>query len=61
MKERQIPGLQLTVMNGNHIVFSASIGFAELAFHVPVSDSTIFSINSISKIFAGVGEGTGKI
>jgi CubicO group peptidase (beta-lactamase class C family) len=55
MKERQIPGLQLTVMKANRVVFSTSKGFAELAFHVPVSDSTIFSINSASKIFAGVG------
>lgn len=55
MSERQIPGLQLTVMKGNRVIFSTSKGFADVAFHVPVGDSTIFSINSTAKIFAGVG------
>jgi len=55
MKQRQIPGLQLMVMKGDRVVFSTSKGFADVAFHVPVSDSTIFSLNSTAKIFAGVG------
>lgn len=55
MRERQIPGLQLLVMKGDRAVFSISKGLADVAFHVPVSDSTIFSINSAAKIFAGVG------
>lgn len=55
MKERQIPGLQLIVMKGDSVIFSASKGFADVAFHVPVNDNTIFSINSVAKIFAGVG------
>lgn len=55
MRERQIPGLQLTVMKGDRMIFSTSKGVADMAFHVPVNDSTIFSINSAAKIFAGVG------
>lgn len=54
MKQRQIPGLQIAVIKGTRVVFSASKGIADLAFNSPVSDSTIFSINSIAKIFAGV-------
>lgn len=55
MKERQIPGLQLVVMRGDRVVLSLSKGMADMAFHTPVTDSTIFSINSACKIFAGVG------
>ncbi|HVW94417.1 MAG TPA: serine hydrolase domain-containing protein [Mucilaginibacter sp.] len=55
LKERQIPGLQLAVIKGDHVVFSDAKGVADVAFQVPVSDSTIFSINSTAKIFAGVG------
>ena len=54
MKQRHIPGLQIAVIKGPRVVFSASKGVADVAFNIPVSDSTIFSINSISKIFAGV-------
>ncbi|ANH81164.1 hypothetical protein A8C56_09390 [Niabella ginsenosidivorans] len=54
MKQKQIPGLQIAVIKGTCVVFSASKGIADVAFNIPVSDSTIFSINSIAKIFAGV-------
>ncbi|WP_119080858.1 serine hydrolase domain-containing protein [Chitinophaga alhagiae] len=55
MRDRQIPGLQLTVMKGDRVIFFTSKGLADVAFHIPVSDSTIFSVNSAAKIFAGVG------
>jgi len=55
MRERQIPGLQLSVIKSDRIIFSDSKGLADVAFQVTVSDSTIFSINSTAKIFAGVG------
>lgn len=54
MKQKKIPGLQILVMKGDKIIYSASKGLAEVSFQVPVSSNTIFSINSISKIFAGI-------
>lgn len=55
MKQKQIPGLQVLVMQGDKTIYTTSKGLAEIAFEVPVKSNTIFSINSTSKIFAGVG------
>lgn len=51
MKEQKIPGLQLVVIKNNRVILSENMGLANVEFSVPVSDSTLFSINSITKIF----------
>ena len=53
MKEQKIPGVQLVVIKNNKITLSEAIGLASVEFSVPVTDSTIFSINSITKVFTG--------
>lgn len=53
MKEQKIPGLQLVVIKNEKIILSKAKGLANVEFSVPVTDSTIFSINSIAKIFTG--------
>ncbi|WP_430412570.1 serine hydrolase domain-containing protein [Kordia sp.] len=52
LKEK-IPGCGIVVIKNGKIVISESIGEADVAFSVPVDNHTIFSINSIAKIFAG--------
>lgn len=52
MKEQKIPGLQIIVIRNNEIILSETLGLADVAFSVPVNENTIFSINSISKVFA---------
>ncbi|MBE0365013.1 hypothetical protein PULV_a3314 [Pseudoalteromonas ulvae UL12] len=54
MKERNIPGLQLAVVKGNKVVKQASYGMADLQHNVPVTDKTLFAINSMTKAFTGV-------
>ena len=54
MKERSIPGLQVLVIERGKIVKKANYGWANVEFAVPVTDSTVFSINSITKAFTGV-------
>ena len=54
MAERHIPGLQLAVVKDNKIVKLASFGFADLQHQVPVTDKTLFPINSMTKGFTGV-------
>lgn len=54
MKEREIPGLQIAVIRRGKIALQRSFGVASLEFPVPVTDSTLFSINSIAKVFTGV-------
>jgi CubicO group peptidase (beta-lactamase class C family) len=54
MQKRQIPGLQLAIVQNGRIVKAADYGFANVQDSVPVSDKTVFPINSITKAFTGV-------
>ena len=54
MKARSIPGLQVVVIQRGSIVKTGHYGWANVEFSVPVTDSTVFSINSITKAFTGV-------
>ncbi len=53
MEKQKIPGLQIVVIYQNKIVFSKAVGIANVEFSVPTTESTIFSINSITKVFTG--------
>jgi CubicO group peptidase (beta-lactamase class C family) len=54
MKERQIPGLQMLVLQHGKPVFSKVFGVASIQYGLPVGDSSVFSINSATKSFTGV-------
>jgi CubicO group peptidase (beta-lactamase class C family) len=54
MADRRIPGLQIAVVKDGKIVLSRAYGQANLQTPVPVTDRTVFSINSITKAFTGV-------
>ncbi|KQT35626.1 serine hydrolase [Chryseobacterium sp. Leaf405] len=54
MKERKIPGLQLAVVQNGKIILSKSYGIANLQDNIPVNNTTIFPINSNTKVFTGV-------
>ena len=54
MKKRKIPGLQLAVVKDNEIIKTTSYGLANIQDAVPVDNDTLFSINSITKVFTGV-------
>ncbi|WP_198043919.1 serine hydrolase domain-containing protein [Janthinobacterium sp. 1_2014MBL_MicDiv] len=54
MQERQIPGLQLAVIQRGKVVLARNFGVASLQYQVPVTDASLFSINSATKAFAGV-------
>ena len=54
MTERRIPGAQVAVVQNGRIVFVKSYGLANLQTPVPVSNTTLFSINSATKSFTGV-------
>lgn len=53
VEKEKIPGCGIVVIKNNEIIISESIGFADVTFSVPVDSNTIFSVNSIAKIFAG--------
>lgn len=54
MRERSIPGLQMAVIQHGKIIKTGNYGVANVEFSVPVTDSTVFSINSITKAFTGI-------
>jgi CubicO group peptidase (beta-lactamase class C family) len=53
MQTRNIPGLQLVVIRHRQIILTRELGVASLEFKVPVNSGTLFSINSIAKVFTG--------
>ena len=52
MREQGIPGLQIGVIKNNELILSKTMGLSSLTFSILADESTIFSINSIAKIFA---------
>jgi CubicO group peptidase (beta-lactamase class C family) len=54
MKQRGIPGLQVAVIQRGAIVWRGAFGLASVEHGVPVTDRTVFQINSITKAFTGV-------
>jgi len=54
MVEQHIPGLQIAVVQDGRIVMSRAYGVADVAKQTPVTSSTVFPINSITKAFTGV-------
>jgi D-alanyl-D-alanine carboxypeptidase len=55
MAARQIPGLQLAVIKYGLILKKGHYGFANLEDRIPVTDSTLFSIASMSKSMTCAG------
>lgn len=54
MRSRGIPGLQLTIVRQNRILFTGAYGQANIETSTPVTEQTTFPINSVSKAVAGV-------
>jgi CubicO group peptidase (beta-lactamase class C family) len=54
MQERKIPGLQAAIVNHGKIVFLKSFGIADVQNSVPVTNKSVFPINSCTKAFTGV-------
>ena len=54
MTKRRIPGLQLVVIRDDKVIKVSSYGLANIEDAVAVENDTLFSINSVTKAFAGV-------
>ncbi|MDH6253362.1 CubicO group peptidase (beta-lactamase class C family) [Chryseobacterium sp. H1D6B] len=53
MAERKIPGLQVAVIQNGKIILKKSFGTSNIQNNILVSDTTIFPINSCTKVFTG--------
>lgn len=54
MTERKIPGLQVAIVSKGKIVLNQSYGIANVQDNVPVTNQSIFAINSCTKVFTAV-------
>jgi hypothetical protein len=54
MAVRGIPGLQLSIVRKGKIVFTGAYGQANINAKMPVTENTVFQINSITKAFLGL-------
>ncbi|MGE8526773.1 serine hydrolase [Chryseobacterium rhizosphaerae] len=54
MKEKLIPGLQIAIVQNGKLVLNKSYGIANVQDNIPVTNSTVFPINSCTKVFTAV-------
>ena len=54
MQKRGIPGLQLAIVRNGKLIKTGNYGLANVQDSIPVSNRTVFPINSITKAFTGV-------
>ncbi|MCT2407599.1 beta-lactamase family protein [Chryseobacterium antibioticum] len=54
MSIRRIPGVQIAIVQNGKIVLSKSYGVSSVQDNIPVTNTTIFPLNSNTKIFTGV-------
>jgi D-alanyl-D-alanine carboxypeptidase len=51
MKTHHIPGMSVVVIRKGQIVKKGNYGLANIEFRIPVTDSTVFQLASVTKIF----------
>jgi CubicO group peptidase (beta-lactamase class C family) len=54
MQEQRIPGLQIAIVKDGRVALSENYGLANVENRVPVTDTTLFPLNSATKSFTGV-------
>lgn len=55
MDREHIPGLMLSIVNKDSILFSGGLGFSDLENKKKVTASTLFHLASITKLFVAIG------
>ena len=54
MQKRKIPGLQLAIIRDGKVIKLGNYGFANIQDSIPVTNNTVFNLNSITKAFTGI-------
>ncbi|MBB6427882.1 serine hydrolase [Sphingopyxis sp. JAI128] len=54
MEQRRIPGLQAAIVRNGAMVRLEALGVANIEHDVPVTNASVFSINSIAQAFTGI-------
>ena len=51
MSEQNVPGIAVAVVDGNHVLWAQGFGYADRDRQTPVTLNTVFSVQSMSKLF----------
>jgi CubicO group peptidase (beta-lactamase class C family) len=51
LARQQIPGMSVAVLRGDSVILARGYGFANLEHRVPATDSTMYTVGSVSKQF----------
>jgi CubicO group peptidase (beta-lactamase class C family) len=55
MKQIEIPGVAVAIIKDHKVVYKNYLGKANLEYKIPVNESSVFRLHSLSKIFVSVG------
>jgi CubicO group peptidase (beta-lactamase class C family) len=55
MKKEHIPGLMISIVKGDSIVYAGGLGYADIKNKIPVTPKTLFHQNSVTKMFTAMG------
>ena len=50
LRQKQIPGLSIALVDGDKIVWRKGFGYSDPATKTPITDDTIFRVGSVSKV-----------
>jgi len=54
MAAKSIPGMSVSIVQDEALIFAKGYGKASLEFDVPAAPATVYPVSSVSKIFAGL-------
>ena len=54
MKDKELPGLSIALIDGSNIVWQKSYGFSDPAAKTPLTADTVFRVGSVSKLFTDI-------
>src|SRR5438270_8410395 len=54
IKAKNIPSLSIAIVDDQRVVFSASVGYADVAKKVPATPNTPYRVGSVSKPFTAL-------
>jgi CubicO group peptidase (beta-lactamase class C family) len=51
LTRQQIPGMSVAVLRGDSVLLARGYGFAHVEHHIPATDSTVYTVGSVTKQF----------
>ncbi|HWN19318.1 MAG TPA: serine hydrolase domain-containing protein, partial [Gemmatimonadales bacterium] len=55
LARQRIPGMSVAILRGDSVLLARGYGFANMEHRVPATDSTVYAVGSLSKMFTAAG------